>query len=202
MPFRRKNIKAWSEVRTQQPLAPSLPTWSRTYRLDHQRVRGRCEGHSPVVAFVLSVASRIGCLGPESQFRSSATNVSRVAHAYDRSRPVKGHNGRFKAKGLGHTGQASPSGHSIARLDETVGDKPLPHVSAETASPAHATMTAASSSVVKPQGPDPILDLHPVDSLALPSVHLALAPCCTSSIAARLASLGWHVGWVRWPLEV
>ena len=117
-------------------------------------------------------------------------------------RTRKGHTGRLKVEGLGNTEQAWPSGHSIAKLDEIVGDKPLPHVSAEIASPAHAATTAASSRVLTPRGPVPILVIHPAEALALPSVRLALAPCCTSTIAARLASLGWHVGWVRWPLEV
>jgi len=108
------------------------------------------------------------------------------------------------AEGFGRTEQASPSGHSIAKLEETVGDKPLPHVSADTAIPAHATMPAASSRVLTPREPGPLLALQPVEALALHSVRLALAPCCTAFMAARLASLGWHVGWLplaNWLLQ-
>ena len=109
-------------------------------------------------------------------------------------RTRKGHKGRLHVEGLGHTEQAPPSGQTFAKLEETVGNKPLPHVSAETASPAHAATTVASSRVLTLRGPGPILALHPVEALASPSALLALAPCCTSPIAARLACLARWLG--------
>ena len=136
--------------------------------------------------------------GPRVTVQIVSHPMNRVVHANakpQQGRTRKGHTGLFKpdVEGLGHTEQASPSGHSLAKLEEIVDVRPLPHVSAETVSPAHAATTAASIRVLRPRGPGPILALHPDEALALPSVRIALAPCCTTSIAARLASLCWHV---------
>lgn len=94
---------------------------------------------------------------------------------------------------LGETVHALPLGHVGAKLEETVADKPVPHVSAASATVSAPTNSGTrNNKVFTPRGASPGLGL--ALRLVPASTHLTLAPSCNASIAARIAGLGCQGG--------